>query len=107
MINFPFDQWLRIDIYRDFYDNPHLIVASDCDGRRWLLDNPFDDERDDYSELMSVNPVDDKASHGELFANAISSKQAPAMVVRMSQVIFDSSKRKLVMIAQSNGLNGQ
>ena len=45
---------LKVVAYREFYDVPRLILASDLDARFWILDCPFDDEADEYSKTYSV-----------------------------------------------------
>ena len=45
----PFNEWLAIVTYRDFYDVPRLILATDERARLWIFESKFDDELDDYS----------------------------------------------------------
>lgn len=45
-------EWATIR-YRDFYDLPRIFVTN-YQGRLYLFDCPFDDERDDYPDSYHV-----------------------------------------------------
>lgn len=53
-MNIPLGLTLTILSYRDFYDVPRLILAGDQRAGFWILDCPFNDATDDYSQTYAV-----------------------------------------------------
>lgn len=92
----PFDAKLKIVAYRDFHDVPRLILARDTNGSDWILDCPFDDSTDEYSQEYSVYFVgDDILASGRVFDSwAVKSASAFAGSIAVRQVQFDSSRRE-------------
>ena len=82
--------------YVEFYDVPRAIVLR-YKGKLVLLDSPFDDELDDYSDSYSVyelpESVEPSLEKGSwLFPE--SAKLACVGQIPVKAVRFDSTKRK-------------
>ncbi|MCI1111697.1 MULTISPECIES: hypothetical protein [Stenotrophomonas] len=48
----------RILAYRGFHDLPRMMLVTDSASKRWVLDCPFEDERDDYAPVYRIHAVD-------------------------------------------------
>ncbi|MGF6417573.1 hypothetical protein ABH900_001040 [Stenotrophomonas sp. AN71] len=48
----------RILAYRGFHDLPRMMLVTDRASKCWVLDCPFEDERDDYAPVYRVHAVD-------------------------------------------------
>lgn len=83
-------------VYREFYDVPRLIVFKAA-GRVYLLDSPFDNERDDYSDLYAVYEI--QAPILDLKLAIARWNTLPKRLLGyhpVSNALFDASKRKLI-----------
>lgn len=48
----------RILAYRDFHDLPRWMHVADGASKQWVLDCPFDDARDEYSQVYRIYAVE-------------------------------------------------
>lgn len=100
----PTGSWLAIASYRDFYDLPRLILATDQESRFWILDSDFDDEQDEYSANYNVyfvghEPEQARAAF-ELHANG--TKGSAVGVVHNTQLEFDPTKRQKFLVVDKS-----
>lgn len=87
-------------LYRDFYDVPRMLVCV-VDGKKVLLDSPFDDASDDYSVDYYVYTLPRDLDVGSMK----SWRELPSMATQfigklpIMSVQFDQSKRKEFKVA--------
>jgi hypothetical protein len=89
--------WAEIISYRDFWDVPRIFLARH-EGRVFLFDCPFDEDREDFADSYQVFLMP------ELAADALSgswvglSRQAVRHLggVPVAQVTFDPTKRRQI-----------
>jgi hypothetical protein len=81
--------------YRDFYDVPRLI-AVECQGQLILLDSPFDESKDEYSDFYTVFllPADVRVPESGSWEHLISEALRKLGTVRVGEMAFDSTRRK-------------
>jgi hypothetical protein len=96
----PYNRWLAIETYRDFYDVPHFILARDGVAGYWILDSSFDDERDDYAAdyLLMFAGTDDVAARElyEQIAKGGRGEIAGSHPVALTS--FDPTRRRELML---------
>ena len=88
--------WLPIT-YRDFYDIPHLIAVP-YKGTLYLLDSPFDDDKDDYSDHFQVYrlPMELCEQLKALSWINLSQRGEEVGEIPVSHVKFDQSRRHFI-----------
>lgn len=95
--------WLTIVSYRDFYDIPRLILASDRDQRFWVLDSTFNEDQDEYSTSYSIyfagNDLDQARAKLECLAQGGSSDAS--QVLPISSFEFDGTNRAKLRLTSS------
>lgn len=99
-MNIPNDTRLVIVAYRDFYDVPRLMLASDQDARFWILDSPFDDSADEYSPNYAVHFVGHDPSSSRQAFELWSSCQTGSSVgtIAVNRVRFDETRRREMVL---------
>ena len=98
----PFNEWLAIVTYRDFYDVPRLILATDERAHFWILDNQFDDDADAYSPDYAVYFAGREAESAQVAfarhaASGASTKDFAASV-SLQQVEFNQTRRQKLLL---------
>ena len=89
--------WLPIWQYRDFWDVPRMFLVE-TEGKLFLFDCPFDEEREDFSttyqiyQVPAISEAELEGSWAELPNRAIRSLG----VVSVSSVTFDPSRRTAI-----------
>ncbi len=86
--------------YRDFYDLPRIFMTT-YQGRQYLFDCPFDDERDDYADSYRVYelPVLSDAELQGSWEHLSDSATDFLGVVPVTRVHFDPTKRASINTA--------
>ncbi|UXI65894.1 hypothetical protein [Tahibacter amnicola] len=92
------DVWHQIESYRGFWDLPRIVIIRSPGGLRWLLDNPFDGELDDYSPYFSIVSVSPDAPIDEIWANIERYEHCETMRVEVRRVQFDSTMHSQLLI---------
>lgn len=89
--------WLPIE-YREFYDVPRLLTVADDMGRVFMLDCPFNDEKDDYEDFYRVLLVrdDDLPRLPESDWRPVLERSRYVGVIPISRVVFDPTRRSSV-----------
>lgn len=100
---FAFDLWLDIVEYRDFHDFPRYLLVADPRQALWILDCPFDDRRDDYSNLYRVfgpaGPLETAREAFDQHARDGENSQMQALAsIPVSCFEFDDTKRRSLRI---------
>jgi hypothetical protein len=96
----PTDTWLEIISYRDFYDVPRLILASDQGSNFWVLDSCFDDTIDEYPDSYRVYFLgcDAQQAKTTFEAHAKGDKEELSGLVPLAQLQFDATKRRQLFL---------
>lgn len=86
---------LKVVAYREFYDVPRLILASEQGAGFWIFDSPFDDEADEYSQTYSVFFVGhDLLESKRLLETWSNHPRGPAVgSIELDRVRFDGTRR--------------
>lgn len=98
-MNIPQKVPLTILDYRDFHDFPRLILAGDQDARFWILDSPFDDNTDEYSENYSIFFVGHDLLESQRLLESWPSQPGGLNVgsIAVARVRFDDTRRREFM----------
>lgn len=91
-------KWLRIAAYGNFWDIPRRILLLDREFVFWLLDCPFDDEKDDYTDTFSVWRVGHDARDAKSFLESSDFDAMPDERIPLSQVEFDETLRNSIFV---------
>jgi len=105
-MNFPFGQPLNIIAYRDFYDVPRLILARDHLEGNWILDCPFDDKTDEYSQQYFVFFMGtDQCTSKEAYESWATCQRESVGSISVGRVSFDQTRRAVLTAFDCNSAN--
>ena len=95
-MNIPMCIPLAIVAYRDFHDVPRLILATDQNVKFWILDSPFDDDTDEYSQNYTIFFVGHDLTTSRRALELWSSHPTERSVgtIAVDRVRFDDTRRK-------------
>lgn len=91
--------WLKILLYRDFYDVPRAFIIS-VNSALFLFDCPFDEARDDYPDSYQIYKLPQKEI-GELpldWRELAVGGLKHIGVVPIAGVRFDPSRRSCISL---------
>lgn len=84
----------RILAYRGFHDLPRLMLVTDSASKHWVLDCPFEDERDDYAPVYRVFAVDaGAAGPAEIWERHARGLLPGVGVLPVNRLQFDETRR--------------
>lgn len=88
--------WLPIK-YRDFYDVPRLVVVE-WRGDLYMLDSPFDEGQDDYTDVFTVYrlPADAREAVAEDSWDDLPGSGVALGQIAVEEVQFDETRREAV-----------
>lgn len=103
-MSFPFNTWLRIVEYRDFFDLPRYMLVTENDSSYWILDCAFNEEIDEYPEdYLAFCAGNTREAAAELFArNAMNPIAEPVskIIIPLTCVQFDETRRKSCFVRE-------
>jgi hypothetical protein len=88
-------RWASIVAYGEFWDIPRLMVVR-WRRENYLLDGPFDDKLDEYSEEFAVYRLPRKLPDLAGSWNGLAATGQYVGEIAAGDLIFDATKRKLV-----------
>ncbi|MBH1658486.1 hypothetical protein I5V54_07810 [Stenotrophomonas maltophilia] len=84
----------RILAYRGFHDLPRLMLVTDSASKHWVLDCPFEDERDDYAPVYRVLAVEaGAAGPAEIWERHSRGLLLGVGVLPVNRLQFDETRR--------------
>ena len=89
------ERWLPFE-YREFYDVPRLILVE-MDDKALLLDSPFDQEADEYTDsfrVYSLSMASATELRGRTSWNGAAALGTFIASIPVSEVEFDPSRRR-------------
>jgi hypothetical protein len=94
-------KWLRIAAYANFWDIPRRILVLDRQFVFWLLDCPFDEDKDDHVDAFSVWRVGHDARNAKAFLESSDCDAMPEERIPVSQIEFDETRRNALFVHAS------
>ncbi|MCU1089840.1 hypothetical protein JAK45_19465 [Stenotrophomonas maltophilia] len=93
-----------IEAYRDFYDVPRLMLATDVDSAHWIFECAFDDEAEEYAGVYRIYAVRPGVQGIDAITDHLKDGTNPVVAtVAVSTLKFDESNRKtFVLYAQGH-----
>ncbi|WP_329850679.1 hypothetical protein [Stenotrophomonas pavanii] len=89
----------RILAYRGFHDLPRMMLAADSASKHWVLDCPFEDERDDYAPVYRIYAVDaDIAVPSEVWERHTRGLLPDIGVLSVNSMQFDETRRAFFIL---------